>query len=206
MSDPSTKWFKLWISALTDPDTSNLSNEKFAQWVKLGTYIKGHGDNGMISVSPPSTMLCTILQIVDFESLFFCISQFPNVVVRRLESDNASFSVTYLNWSKYQVDSTSYNRVKKFRESKHDNAVRGEKEKEEKKRKKREDIQAYIESLKSDSTYSHVDFEFELNKAKNWCVKNNRKLTERFFLNWINKIDKPLNLSDKKPDYMKGVV
>src|SRR3990167_4705339 len=36
-------WFKLWCSALADPDLSNLCLEDFARWAILGTYIKAHG-------------------------------------------------------------------------------------------------------------------------------------------------------------------
>ena len=61
------------------------------------------------------------------------------------------------------------------------------------KRKKTDD--EWLCDLKKDPTYSHVDIDNELGKMKQWLSlpKNaKRKLTRPFILNWINKIDKPL--------------
>jgi hypothetical protein len=55
----------------------------------------------------------------------------------------------------------------------------------------------FFESLKSDPLYAHVNFESEFEKMRRWLALPNhagRKLTRRFVLNWINKIDAPLNL------------
>lgn len=51
----------------------------------------------------------------------------------------------------------------------------------------------FISSLKTDPAYKHVNIDNELLKMDTWLRKNpERKKTERFVLNWINKIEAPL--------------
>jgi hypothetical protein len=51
----------------------------------------------------------------------------------------------------------------------------------------------YLADLKSNPAYSHVDVEFELAKAKTWAETHGRQVTQKFFTNWINRIDKPIH-------------
>ncbi len=53
----------------------------------------------------------------------------------------------------------------------------------------------YIAKLQKNPAYSHIDFFIEYNKASAWCDINNRKLSRRFFLNWINRVDRPVNIN-----------
>jgi len=50
----------------------------------------------------------------------------------------------------------------------------------------------FVTELAADKTYAGIDVLREWGKALNWCRVNNRKATKRFFVNWLNKIDKPL--------------
>lgn len=50
----------------------------------------------------------------------------------------------------------------------------------------------FIASLKTNPAYSHLDIDFEVAKATTWCEVNNRQNTQRFFVNWINRIQRPL--------------
>lgn len=49
------------------------------------------------------------------------------------------------------------------------------------------------EELKSDPTYGHVDIDMEFGKMRRWCQHNNKEPTRKRFVNWINRIDKPLS-------------
>lgn len=54
----------------------------------------------------------------------------------------------------------------------------------------------WIESLKINPAYQHVDIYCELGKMEAWMTlfKNKgRKMTRAFILNWLNKIDRPIN-------------
>jgi hypothetical protein len=56
--------------------------------------------------------------------------------------------------------------------------------------------QDFLESLKKNSAYQHINFETELAKMDAWLLlpKNKRrKKTPTFILNWLNKIEAPLN-------------
>ena len=55
----------------------------------------------------------------------------------------------------------------------------------------------WLASLKTDSTYSHVDIDRELGKMTRWCDANNQTPSRRRFINWINKIDPPLKAEQK---------
>ena len=56
--------------------------------------------------------------------------------------------------------------------------------------------QDFINSLKANTAYKGIDIDRELSKMDAWLSlpKNKgRKKTDRFILNWLNKIDKPIN-------------
>ncbi len=56
----------------------------------------------------------------------------------------------------------------------------------------------WIETLKKEAIYAHVDFDCELRKAELWIQGHpGRKLTKKFFTNWINKIEAPLTIQTK---------
>lgn len=51
----------------------------------------------------------------------------------------------------------------------------------------------WIQTLKKEPIYAHVDFDRELRKAEIWINDHpGRKLTATFFKNWINKIEPPI--------------
>lgn len=51
----------------------------------------------------------------------------------------------------------------------------------------------FIADLKTNPAYAHIDIDRELAKANTWCDTNRRQNTQRFFVNWLNRIDPPLN-------------
>lgn len=56
----------------------------------------------------------------------------------------------------------------------------------------------FVTELAADPTYSGIDVPREWGKAMNWCRVNNRKATRRFFVNWLNKIEKPISASNPR--------
>lgn len=126
-------WFKLWCSAIDDPSLSNLPNEKFAIWAKLGAYTKKHGNGGELRIEAPARALCAILQVVDFEELCVTVGQLPNVkIVVAQGSANGvvtgvtNATVTFSKWMYYQGDNSAH-RVRKYRENVTDKKRREEK-------------------------------------------------------------------------------
>ena len=60
--------------------------------------------------------------------------------------------------------------------------------------------QEFILSLKTNDAYKHIDLDTELLKMDTWLkIHPGRKKTPRFVLNWLNKIEKPIDsLIEKK--------
>lgn len=77
-------------------------------------------------------------------------------------------------------------------------------QKEREKQKDKKDIGAnesrptvsdseWIESLKTDQTYSGIDVAREYGKMRNWCATNNKTPSRRRFTNWLNRAERPLD-------------
>jgi hypothetical protein len=49
-----------------------------------------------------------------------------------------------------------------------------------------------LTALKAKAVYSHINIDSEFEKAETWCEANGRQNTLRFFVNWLNRIQKPL--------------
>jgi hypothetical protein len=110
-------WFKLWCSALDDPDLDNLELSDFARWVKLGALVKRHGTAGSLTLSPPARSMCAMFHVPDFDALMLVMTLLPHVHVRRENgavSSETIATVSFHNWAKYQGD-FSTRRVIKFR-------------------------------------------------------------------------------------------
>jgi hypothetical protein len=66
--------------------------------------------------------------------------------------------------------------------------------------KKRRGEDITIEALRANPLYGHINIDHEFAKARQWIVQKGggRKLTPRFFVNWLNNIEKPLDFVEKK--------
>ena len=115
MSSPSRRWVKVWHEILTDLDFQNLTLDQQARFYHLLVYTSSQGDNGKIEIDTPSRFLINLFQCSDYDHLKTCLIGLAKVGVL-VTFCNAKVSVTFKYWSKYQVDTTSYERVKRFRE------------------------------------------------------------------------------------------
>jgi hypothetical protein len=65
--------------------------------------------------------------------------------------------------------------------------------------KKKRGEEITLDSLKQNPMYDHINIDNEFLKAKQWISqKGGRKLTPRFFVNWLNRIEKPLEQNGVK--------
>lgn len=65
-----------------------------------------------------------------------------------------------------------------------------------------EDKRNFINELRSDPLYSHIDFDSEIERMRRWLERpqnKGRRMTERFVVNWINKIDRPVDVPESPP-------
>ena len=130
-------WWKLWISALDDPDLDNLDIADFGRWAKFGAFVKAQGTDGGIVLSAPSRQLCAMFQLPDFDAVIATLQRFPHADMRR-DKSNVSGETTvkfqFHNWPKYQGD-LSTPRVRRFREMKRSKRRREEKREDENKKR-----------------------------------------------------------------------
>lgn len=64
-----------------------------------------------------------------------------------------------------------------------------------------ESDEEWLAKLRTDAAYQHIDFTVEFAKMDNWLAlpKNKgRKKTRSFILNWLNKIERPIQTAAKK--------
>jgi hypothetical protein len=64
---------------------------------------------------------------------------------------------------------------------------------------------SYLEDLKKNPIHALIDIDRELEKAGQWCKKKNRKLTQRFFNNWLKKADRSIPMPKAKSQPMVPV-
>lgn len=115
MADQGVFW-KLWCSALEDPDLDNLDIADFGRWAKLGAYMKKHGNDGNIVIRRPAKSLLCMLQLPDFDAFLAFLKRISHVHVT-CESESAHVTnaiVTYENWKNYQGD-MSRERMRRLR-------------------------------------------------------------------------------------------
>jgi len=58
----------------------------------------------------------------------------------------------------------------------------------------------WIGSLKADSAYQGIDVSKEHAKMIRWCEANRKQPTRRRFVNWLNRVDTPINTQGRKPE------
>ncbi len=211
------RWFKLWCSALQDPDLLNLSLEDFARWCILGCLIKVHGSDGNLRVQPPATLLQQAFRVATFEDVIACIARFPHVQIRRDggSDDDVTMpvTVTFDNWRKYQVDSSAERmRAKRARDQR---GVTIKKRREEKRREKSKERvprtpkltdEEWMATLKTNPAYKGIDIDSERAKCVTWFSARNQSVSRTRFLSWLNRAERPLNghhqpaMADRDPD------
>ena len=161
MSTASRRWVKVWHEILTDAKFQDLSLEQQARFYNLLVYISAHGEKGYIEIASPCRIILSLLQCQNIKHLITSLNSIP-LIKLELFSDNAKIGVTVLRWSKYQIDSTSYERVKKHRNTKNETVQEKEKEKEKIKKKIEKDIYGEFKNVKlTDGEYSKLIDKFQ---------------------------------------------
>mgnify|MGYP001583286783 FL=1 len=209
------RWFKLWTTAPDDPDLGNLSLEDFARWCLLGVYLKVHGSDGRVVLTPPAAALVRTLRLPDFTAALDFVRGLPNCTVTLVTNSPVTCTIQWSNWAKYQGD-YSGDRVRRFRENKQhlvtpkkrreqeENKKRGEQEQEEKKSSGRVVLadDQFIATLRANPAYQGIDLDREFGRMDAWLLTpkgRGRKKTRQFVVNWLNRVDRPLELGGTTP-------
>lgn len=204
MGEASRRWVKVWHELIGDHQFQDQPLEQLGRYYNLLVYTSAYGDNGCLKINAPARTLVTLLQCENYDDLYNNISKLRNVQVAK--NDNAEFSVTFSRWSKYQKDSTGYERVKRHRKRQSVTPQEEEKEKEEdkdKEKKKKKVSTAnmpedeWIALLEGNAAYQGIDIRKLKAKMEAWCVTNGKQPTRKRLLNWLNREDKPLQTEPK---------
>ena len=112
----------------------------------------------------------------------------PNVM-RRLENDNGTTSVTLKNWYKYQIDDGSYERLKRLRSKRRGEEKRGE----DLRREDKKDIYGELQNVRlTKKEYDKIVERLGLDKTNYWISSldawlgegNKKKSHYATILNW----------------------
>jgi hypothetical protein len=57
----------------------------------------------------------------------------------------------------------------------------------------------WVQDLQNDPAYMHIPVLVELSKMKRWCLENGRQPTRRRFVNWLNRIERPMTAGGPLP-------
>jgi hypothetical protein len=52
----------------------------------------------------------------------------------------------------------------------------------------------FLQALRENKAYDGIDIDRERGKAESWCLANRRMCSKRFFVNWLNKAERPLGM------------
>ena len=109
------KWFKVWKSIVNDSSFQNIGLEDIGRWTLLGALMCEQGNNGKLTIIPPANLTLFLFRVSTLDQLKTALKRLPNVLLDPPLNDNGNFTVTMLKWHKYQVDSTTYERIKRLR-------------------------------------------------------------------------------------------
>ncbi len=124
------KWFKVWTTILNDEGFEELSNELVGIWARLGARTALIGTAGQCRFNSKASFV-RFLKCKTFEEGVTMVTKLPNLTVTTPpKNDNDTYVVTqFTKWRKYQEDTTTYERQRRYRERVKLNTVQEEEEK-----------------------------------------------------------------------------
>jgi hypothetical protein len=62
----------------------------------------------------------------------------------------------------------------------------------------------WMATIKANPEHEGKNIDAEFRRAHEWCLKNNRQNSRRFFINWLSKVEKPLTIKPKPASHVFG--
>ena len=123
------RWFKLWVSALSDGHLLQLAPEIRWAWAALGAHTKEQGTRGVVTIPLTDTVLAAKMGVTT-ETLLVTVRLLPHLTVEEGKNGDGTFTVTWHNWPKYQEDTTGAKRMQALRSKRRREEKRGEEKKD----------------------------------------------------------------------------
>jgi len=189
------KWLRLYYEILDDTKISEMSDKEFRIWILLMCYASEVDNDGQITQDEVQISWRIREKLDDVVSALNKLNELEILVKN---NGNLQFK----SWQKRQYKSDdSKERQKHSRMSRrchgvvtHSEESRGDTDTEENRIDSNSD---FVSNLKE--IYTWIDIDTELIKMRGWLAAHKgRRLTQRFAVNWLNKIDKPLGGENKK--------
>ena len=189
------KWLRLYYEILDDTKVSKMSDKEFRIWILLMCYASEVDNDGQIP-SDGAQISWRIREKLD--EVVSALNKLNELEI--LVKNNGMLQ--FKNWQKRQYKSDdSRERQKHSRVSRRCHGVvtpseesRGDTDTEERRIDSNSD---FVSNLKE--IYTWIDVDTELVKMRGWLsTRKGRRLTQRFAVNWLNKIDKPIEVENKK--------
>jgi len=95
---------------------SSLHNQAIGTWTRLGCLVASEGTNGKLIIPEEQLLFYLHLSNAKKDEIDNIFNALKNVNIS-ISNDNGTITVIMTNWLKYQVDSTGYERLKKWRKS-----------------------------------------------------------------------------------------
>lgn len=142
------------------------------------------------------------------QSIRSCIKRLKSTNEITIQSTNKFSIICIVNYEEYQEKSTikSTSKVTNNQPATNQQLTTSKECKNEKNEKK---VVAalpnvdFLTSLKSNPAYKELDLDKELGKCQAWCIANKKICSQRRFVNWINRAEKPIQNAfiprEKKP-------
>ena len=122
------RWFKLWVSALSDGHLLQLAPEIRWAWAALGAHTKEQGTKGVVTIPLSDAVLAAKMGVQPCE-LLVTVRCLPHVYIEEGKNGDGTFTVTWHNWPKYQEDTTGAQRMRALRSKRRREEKRGEEKK-----------------------------------------------------------------------------
>lgn len=118
-----------------------------------------------------------------------------------IKTTNKFSIVSIANYESYQDETTSKTTSKTTNNRPTtDQQLTTIKECKEVKNEKKDANLGFLDSLKANKAYIGVDIEREFLKCQTWCAVNKKMLSERRFVNWLNRAEKPVVFTPAKKE------
>ena len=108
------RWWKLWVSVLTDENLANLPMDDCWRWAMLGVWLRVHGEGGSAISRAPHEALASTFRLTSHGGSYGgrqamarrvreILTRLPGVIVDEIPE---GLRISMRNWRKYQEDSS----------------------------------------------------------------------------------------------------
>jgi len=222
------EWLNIHTSTLDSPEFIGADPNQRATWLCLLRYCAGQENGGVIEggFEWSDRKLQQLLRITRSELVDRCllwrksagdsieVNFYPLAKEKQVQANRVNaIAGAAARWEKREADATCHPVGNAVGIGFADAEGKGRGREEEGKKKAAGDVvkepkapkppkatdAEWLASLKTSPAYTGIDIEREHAKAAMWCETKRRNLSRAFFINWMNRAEKPMSGTNSKP-------